>query len=818
MATMSGYSMSFSLLHKTIFFLVLATVGLASQPAGATVSVCVSTPQQLKTALDAWVASSGDTYEIHLVQGTYAQTGNAFFDQTFPDGNNSNLRLRGGYTANCAGRQLLASNTVIDGQNVASNGFTLTANSNALIEGLTFARFTRPVDLSDYAGDSSYVLEARYIVAHDLSNSLGGNQGTFALSGSTQVRFHDSLIYDVAAPPPGAAVELYAAGDAEASIVNVTIVNNTGTGLLLYNVGGSATIVAQNDIVWGNSDTGIAVAVDNGAPSPSIDHSDYQSASGSLTLGVGNHSTDPTFVNPGSANFMLQALSPAINAGAASVPAGYPSFDLAGHARLVGSRVDMGAYEATVDDLNNFIVTTTNDNGDNTSPTTGSLRAAIKAGNAFAGPSKITFAVPGSCPRTFTLAAALPDITTDITIDGTSQPGWIPNSNYGQFDATLCAFFNGNGSAPYGLHIPAFASNARLVAKGLMFTGFNDAAIRIDGGANHLINGNQFGAIAFAQSSHDAIRVGGNSGAAYIGGFDDPALVNLIAGATNIGIYIDNIAGHSTVGNNLIGYQANGSTPGANGAGIFISNSPSNFIAYNYVGYNTSEGILIAGPSAAANLLEFNTVGLDRQFNAAGNVGAGITVSSGAHDNTIGASALATYGANSIGYNQGPGIWVTPSAGMSNRILANSIFLNGGLSVDLAGLGASANDAGDGDSGPNGLQNYPVLIVADRRPPGYLMIGSLDSQPSTTYRLDFYRGLCTSIGAPVRGSMSEFLGHATVTTNAAGHVRFNLPLVFLTNFDLFGVAATATDPAGNTSEVGECVPETADWIFRDRFE
>ena len=93
---------------------VLAAVMGVARAASAT-TVCVSTTSGLRNALNAWQTASDQTYTIKLVQGTYLYPNADYWTQPYYGGN-ANLQLLGGYTAGCASRSLVASNTVLDGQ------------------------------------------------------------------------------------------------------------------------------------------------------------------------------------------------------------------------------------------------------------------------------------------------------------------------------------------------------------------------------------------------------------------------------------------------------------------------------------------------------------------------------------------------------------------------------------------------------------------------------------------------------------------------------------------------------------------------------
>lgn len=205
------------------------------------------------------------------------------------------------------------------------------------------------------------------------------------------------------------------------------------------------------------------------------------------------------------------------------------------------------------------------------------------------------------------------------------------------------------------------------------------------------------------------------------------------------------------------GTSGNGNNVHQNGgAGVHLTNSNNGAIAGNSIANNLNVGVLIEGAST-------------------GNVLGGDAAAAG---NTISANALA-------------GIAVTGGSG--NRITRNSIFSNGGLAIDLGATGSTANDIGDADTGPNGLQNAPTLSGAALVPGGNtIILGSVQSAANTHYRLEFFSG--------VNGAAQHFLATADFTTGPDGTISFELDLGAVVAGE--SVVATATEVAtGNTSEL-----------------
>jgi hypothetical protein len=189
----------------------------------------------------------------------------------------------------------------------------------------------------------------------------------------------------------------------------------------------------------------------------------------------------------------------------------------------------------------------------------------------------------------------------------------------------------------------------------------------------------------------------------------------------------------------------------------------------------------------------------------------GIVLSGGAEGSVIGGAAPDL--GNIITSNGGAGVHVPYSIAKRNSILCNSISGNQFPGIDLgAGVagypdGVTANDDQDPDSGPNGLQNFPVLRWADS---GSSSIGgSLNSTPNSTFLIQlFANAACDDYYG--YGEGETYLGSTEVTTGPGGNVDFAM-ITDVAFADGDFLTATATGDDG-TSEFCECLevsPATA---------
>lgn len=303
----------------------------------------------------------------------------------------------------------------------------------------------------------------------------------------------------------------------------------------------------------------------------------------------------------------------------------------------------------------------------------GSLRQAITDANANPGADTITFSVAGKIKVGST---ALPSITGETVIDGTTAPGYIGAKPVIRVDFQNTAGLNlaagANGSQILGLSlVDASGAGVTIAASGTVLSG-DFIGVREDGTT---AEANRGGGVLI-QSGAAANFIG-------VGSTGKFTLTNLISGNRGNGITIDG-GNDNVVQANYIGTNLNGTKKlGNSGNGIQITggafdnliggvatnnNNPTNGTFAtppqgNLVSGNCGNGILIDA-GATANQLSGNFIGTTKTGSAAlGNRKDGVAIVDADGNQLIGTTSLQDpfvyY--NVISGNHGNGVRVTNS-------------------------------------------------------------------------------------------------------------------------------------------------------------
>jgi hypothetical protein len=821
---------------------------------------CAGTPEALVQYLDK-AETQSTPYKIKVLAGTY-NLSNADSTWLVP----TSLTVEGGYVdCNTRGTSI-ASATVIDTASALFPGFQLESSEGTLtIEGLTITGGNATVlrgGVVTYGSGSLIVTHSRITGSQAV---LSTNDGTMTLE---DVLIDGAPIDNIA--HCSALVDFY--GNNTATFKFVTVQTNSNENLCIdVSYGHHNTARMYNSIVWPGN-----IWMD-GSTWQQGDVFDVKLVNSLFNQVVAIRGTsseqaslhvDPLWTDPASGNFTLQVppnpQSPAVNTGAlaAQLPGGISSTDtdIAGNPRAVGSAPDMGAFESAVDDAALFTVTTTTDcSTPLNQPSCGSLRDALARAMAptqTAPVKTIKFAIldamsQPSCPAKIHISSGLPDITSDIVIDGYTQgsinqsnpPLSWPNDDPTVFNASLCVEVIGPGTG-YGLRVPS-GSNGSLTLRGVALGDFAQG-VMLAGGANHQIAGNQFGGLASGFTIHGFSNAGVRveTGAPVIIGGDNPADRNVFLNANSsdnsnaagviVGYGANGAAGACQIVGNLLGIWPDGMSADPNNENGVLINGSGCAVRGNYLAGNVKDAIHLLGGSH--NVLQNNVIGprITPGVPFFYNPGLGIHVTNGANDNIIGAGegfvgSPDSY-ENTITQMNAGGIVVANSTG--NTIRGNSIYFNGndvGLNIDLGGDGPTANDAGDADGGPNAandLMNYPVpnsVVWGSSEPPqpGFVALtvrGQLDAQAGF-YQIDaYYDVACSATG---RGG-GTWVGGAPYTAFFTGTGAFEVPvsIPFLSYDSKEGrVSVTATQLGvahQSTSEFSACL--SVDTIFANDFE
>ncbi|MEO7326394.1 MAG: NosD domain-containing protein [Dokdonella sp.] len=810
--------------------LVLASLVLL--PHASADEVCVSDSVTLQAQL-AFLEALPQPRTIKLVRSVSAYVlggmNNVSSAQT--------LSIEGGYSAGCASRIVDPANTLID---LAGSGMAFATGTGPgaglLFDGITLRNGGVQLQPQHYDPGADLII-TRTRFTNLSSFEIDAGQGV--------VRIENSLIDHLAAQPNSScAATLLATRNAHIVLTQNTIDLGAGDNLCLEtSTNDGALFDVYNNIIWASDGSQGSLLMtlyspDTPPATVNLRYNLFHGISGpGFISNVGQINANPKWLSPGASNYRLTtdaSPSPAINQGFLVVPYGLPSTDIVGAQRVQAAFPDLGAYESTPPVPTQIVVLNNNDSGPD------SLRAAILAANSNPDANDISFNIPGACPHTIALTSPLPDVTTSMTIYGSSQAGWVANTSTTGFNETLCVLLKpASGTLGYALRIPSSATTANLFLSSLGFGGFGQPVVLL-GGKNTVILGNQFGGTAGGVTLPGAglygISVAGISagGSLLIGG-SDPAARNMFGGAQQAGINIQSAVQtdpqHCQIAGNLIGMNRDGSTPLPNFTGILLSGSGC-FVDSNRIVGNSKDAITMSG--LGGNSVVGNVIGVGATGFSAFNTGAGIRITAG-DDNAI--------TSNIIRNMFDGGVLVTGSAGDGNAILGNAIYDNGlsgeGMDIDIGALGPTANDPADIDNGPNQLQNFPLVTAVQLAVPTALeMSGPALSQGSSTNVSAVIKGTLNGIPDPVHYLVQAYFS-TSCGSNGRGHAQtflvgssfpisqVNVDTAFSLNVVLPDLAAghvvslTATSPQGSTSEVGTCFDlanVTPDSIFTDGFE
>lgn len=474
-----------------------------------------------------------------------------------------------------------------------------------------------------------------------------------------------------------------------------------------------------------------------------------------------------------------------------------------------------------------ILVTTTADNGDNANPVPSSLRAALVQASQAADHDSIIF--HSNTSGTISLLSPLPIIENPVTIDGAGR-------------IALDGSSAGTG-ATHGLIIRA----DDCIVRDLNVTHFAGGGIFIINGSRNIVEGNLI-LINGPQSQFATRNDSGFAGVVIVkegpsgGGFN--TVRNNTINGNSFGVGIGGGAQFNTISGNTIsnsrfdgvfmfsdadvpqftvtsGNILSGNTIRENANGIVVYGGVSrpinlgvmnNTIQSNTITNNRESGVLIDGFLARFNSLFDNTIRNN-------NNGPGVRVSGDADLNIIGGVGMAPNGLaparNFIDHSGGPGVMLQNQGydffpgfpqfrangpAINNTIRGNSIHSNSGLPIDLNNNGITFNDGNDSDSGPNNLQNYPVLSEVVTTAGQTAVTGILNTPADAFFEIDLYTSIA-NVGQTHRHRFS-------LTSVTDGQTRFTVTLPFtLAPGEV--VVATATENIGSTSEFSPSVMVTS---------
>jgi len=374
------------------------------------------------------------------------------------------------------------------------------------------------------------------------------------------------------------------------------------------------------------------------------------------------------------------------------------------------------------------------------------LRAAIQEANATTDQDTISFGISGTGVHTISPQTNLPNIINPVSIEGFTQPGSAQNTLSKGTNAKPMIELNGSGVTgtfdSSGLRI----GGSGVTVRGLVINRFVGGVFVISGASNVFLEENFIGTDPTGtQDLGNKFGVVDQGFATSIGG-PQPQQANVISGNDGPGVSVRSLASSTAVTHNLVGTDKTGTKRlGNSGMGVELAGSSTNNVSANTVAFNGKDGVRISDAAGSASHVDQNFISSNSIFS---NVGLGI--------NLIDPNAVLEAGQNE---------------------------------------GATPNDPGDIDAGPNGLQNKPVVTSAKKDASGATTIkGKLNSHSGEAYTVEFFKNpKGTNEG-------KTFLFSRTVSTDGTGNVSFAFKT---TKKVALGQTITATAMRASTLETSE---------------
>ncbi len=249
------------------------------------------------------------------------------------------------------GSPLILWNQVVSNSASFGGGIAIVGASSAQILHNTFSSNTAG------AGGAFELFDAGSVFIEDnmiLGNSGGQGGGLYIVNEADEIIVQNLIALNTAS----SGSQVYSL--IPESVIGFALINNTIVSAA--NGSADAAVIADgfntnaqliNNIILGRGSEAALLCNPIYQDGPPIVHFDDAFSQNGIAYGDsctgfdgedGNISATPDFANPVNGDYQLLQSSPAINAGTNSVPH-LPKTDLAGNPRIVGTRVDMGAYE-----------------------------------------------------------------------------------------------------------------------------------------------------------------------------------------------------------------------------------------------------------------------------------------------------------------------------------------------------------------------------------------------------------------------------------------------------------------------------------------